>query len=113
MSTAARRHRLLRSVLALLAARGGRAARDGDAAAGTAVAAGSSDYSDCTAIAAELEFARLEIAALQHDNAVLASENRILANERNLPEVVSDIREYIRHVLDGDDVVPCREEEPA
>ena len=61
-------------------------------------------------IAAELAFARLEIAALQHDNAVLASENRVLANARNLPEVVADVREYIRHVVDGDDAVPCKPE---
>ena len=51
------------------------------------------DYSACTTVAAELAFARLEIAALQHDNAVLASENRVLANARNLPEVVADVRE--------------------
>ncbi len=68
------------------------------------------DYSACTTVAAELAFARLEIAALQHDNAVLASENRVLANARNLPEVVADVREYIRHVVDGDDAVPCRPE---
>lgn len=68
------------------------------------------DYSACTTVAAELAFARLEIAALQHDNAVLASENRVLANARNLPEVVADVREYIRHVVDGDDAVPCKPE---
>ena len=68
------------------------------------------DYSACTTVAAELAFARLQIAALQHDNAVLASENRVLANARNLPEVVADVREYIRHVVDGDDAVPCKPE---
>mmetsp|Transcript_4346 Transcript_4346/g.12853 ORF Transcript_4346/g.12853 Transcript_4346/m.12853 type:complete len:100 (-) Transcript_4346:63-362(-) len=67
-------------------------------------------YTECAAIAAELEFARLEIASLQHDNELLASENKILANERNLPEVLADIREYISHVVDGDDVVPCRQD---
>ena len=73
-------------------------------------AASDEDYSACTTVAAELAFARLEIAALQHDNAVLASENRVLANARNLPEVVADVREYIRHVVDGDDAVPCKPE---
>lgn len=61
------------------------------------------DYSECTAIAAELEFARMEIASLEHDNELLASENKLLVNELNLPEVVSDIREYIHHVIEGDD----------
>ena len=75
-----------------------------------AAAASEDDYSACTTVAAELAFARLEIAALQHDNAVLASENRVLANARNLPEVVADVREYIRHVVDGDDAVPCKPE---
>ena len=41
---------------------------------------------------------------------MLASENRVLANARNLPEVVADVREYIRHVVDGDDAVPCKPE---
>ena len=71
--------------------------------AAPAAASEEEDYSACTTVAAELAFARLEIAALQHDNAVLASENRVLANARNLPEVVADVREYIRHVVDGDD----------
>ena len=31
---------------------------------------------------------KAEIAALQHDNAVLASENRVLANARNLSEAL-------------------------
>ena len=60
---------------------------------------------DCAAIAAELEYAKLEIAALEHDNELLLSENKILVNERDLPGVVADIREYIGHVMDGDDVV--------
>ena len=77
---------------------------------GAAPQAEDEDYSACTTVAAELAFARLEIAALQHDNAVLASENRVLANARNLPEVVADVREYIRHVVDGDDAVPCKPE---
>ena len=78
--------------------------------AAPAAASEDEDYSACTPVAAELAFARLEIAALQHDNAVLASENRVLANARNLPEVVADVREYIRHVVDGDDAVPCKPE---
>ena len=78
--------------------------------AAPAAASEEEDYSACTTVAAELAFARLEIAALQHDNAVLASENRVLANARNLPEVVADVREYIRHVVDGDDAVPCKPE---
>ena len=78
--------------------------------AAPAAASEDEDYSACTTVAAELAFARLEIAALQHDNAVLASENRVLANARNLPEVVADVREYIRHVVDGDDAVPCKPE---
>ena len=72
--------------------------------------AGASEPGRARTVAAELAFARLEIAALQHDNAVLASENRVLANARNLPEVVADVREYIRHVVDGDDAVPCKPE---
>ena len=84
--------------------------RSGAAPAAASIQKEEEDYSACTTVAAELAFARLEIAALQHDNAVLASENRVLANARNLPEVVADVREYIRHVVDGDDAVPCRPE---
>ena len=82
----------------------------GGAPAAASIQKEDEDYSACTTVAAELAFARLEIAALQHDNAVLASENRVLANARNLPEVVADVREYIRHVVDGDDAVPCKPE---
>ena len=82
----------------------------GGAAPAASIQKEEEDYSACTTVAAELAFARLEIAALQHDNAVLASENRVLANARNLPEVVADVREYIRHVVDGDDAVPCKPE---
>ena len=84
--------------------------RGGAAPAAASIQKEEEDYSACTTVAAELAFARLEIAALQHDNAVLASENRVLANARNLPEVVADVREYIRHVVDGDDAVPCKPE---
>ena len=84
--------------------------RGGAAPAAASIQKEDEDYSACTTVAAELAFARLEIAALQHDNAVLASENRVLANARNLPEVVADVREYIRHVVDGDDAVPCKPE---
>ena len=84
--------------------------RGGAAPAAASIQKAEEDYSACTTVAAELAFARLEIAALQHDNAVLASENRVLANARNLPEVVADVREYIRHVVDGDDAVPCKPE---
>ena len=68
-------------------------------------AAADGGESDCVALAAELEYAKLEIAALEHDNELLASENKILANERDLPQVVADIREYLGHVVDGDDIV--------
>ena len=84
--------------------------RGGAAPAAASIQKEDEDYSACTTVAAELAFARLEIAALQHDNAVLASENRVLANARNLPEVVADVREHIRHVVDGDDAVPCKPE---
>ena len=61
---------------------------------------------ECAATATELELARMEIAALEHDNELLSSENKILADENHLEDVVSDIREYLAHVMDGDDVVP-------
>ena len=60
----------------------------------------------CQALAAELELANMEIAALEHDNELLSSENKILIDQNNLDHVIADIREYLAHVLEGDDVVP-------